>query len=77
MVTPINNLDGELMRFKILELRSFNERLKILEEQDIRHYFATRMRSLEETPKEIEQLYLFLEISLDNINEIGKHSSNL
>ena len=32
-VTPSDSLDGELMKFKILELSTFNERLKLLEEQ--------------------------------------------
>ena len=40
---------------------------------DIRSDFVTRMRSLGKTPKEIEQLCLFLEISLDNVNEIARH----
>lgn len=40
---------------------------------DIRSDFATRMRSLNKKPKEIAQLNLFLEISLDNINEVARH----
>jgi len=39
---------------------------------DIRADFVTRMRSLNRTPKEIEQLDFFLTISLDNVNELAK-----
>ena len=39
---------------------------------DIRSDFATRMRSLGKTRKEIEQLSLFLSISLDNVNDLAK-----
>jgi len=38
---------------------------------DIKSDFVTRMRSLGKTRKEIEQLNLFLEASLQNINELG------
>jgi len=38
---------------------------------DILHDFNQRMRSLNKQPKEIQQLYNFLEASLTNINEIG------
>lgn len=39
---------------------------------DIRSDFCTRMRSLNRTPKEIEQLDFFLTISLDNVNDLAK-----
>jgi len=38
---------------------------------DIRADYCTRMRSLGKTRKEIEQLNLYLEASLDNINDIA------
>ena len=38
---------------------------------DIRADYCTRMRSLGKSRKEIEQLNLFLEASLDNINDIA------
>jgi hypothetical protein len=38
---------------------------------DIRANFATRMRSLGKTPKDIEQLNLFLDLSLSDVNDIA------
>jgi len=38
---------------------------------DIRADFVTRVRSLGKNRKEIEQLSLFLEASLDNINDVA------
>ena len=38
---------------------------------DIRADFCTRMRSIGKTREEIEQLNIFLEASLQNVNEIG------
>ena len=37
---------------------------------DIRADYCTRMRSLGKSRQEIEQLSLFLEASLDNINDL-------
>jgi len=39
---------------------------------DIRSDFVTRMRSIKKTRKEIEQLNLFLEATLNNVNDLGK-----
>ena len=39
---------------------------------DIRADFCTRMRSIGKTREEIEQLNIFLEASLQNVNELGK-----
>jgi hypothetical protein len=39
---------------------------------DIRHDFVTRMRSIGKTIKEIEQLNIFLEATLINVNDLGK-----
>jgi len=38
---------------------------------DIRADYCTRMRSLGKSRQEIEQLSLFLEASIDNINDIA------
>ena len=38
---------------------------------DIRADYCTRMRSLGKSRQEIEQLSLFLEASLDNVNDIA------
>lgn len=42
-------------------------------QKDIKLDFQCRMRSLNKTPKDIEQLSLFLEISLDNVNDIARY----
>jgi hypothetical protein len=39
---------------------------------DIRHDFVIRMRSIGKTKKEIEQLNIFLEATLTNVNDLGK-----
>lgn len=39
---------------------------------DIRQDFVIRMRSLVKRPQEIENLSIFLELSLQNINVIAK-----
>ena len=39
---------------------------------DIRHDFVTRMRSIGKTRKEIEQLNIFLEATLTNVNDLAK-----
>jgi len=38
---------------------------------DIRADYCTRMRSLGKSRKEIEKLSLFLEASIDNVNDIA------
>ena len=43
---------------------------------DIRHDFATRMRSLGKPPKDIELLNLFLELSLENVNELARYGTD-
>ena len=42
---------------------------------DIKHDFVTRMRSIGKSRKEIEQLNVFLDASLTNINELDKNIS--
>ena len=39
---------------------------------DIRSDFIIRMRSIGKTRKEIEQLNIFLEATLINVNDLGK-----
>ena len=38
----------------------------------IRHDFVIRMRSIGKTRKEIEQLNIFLEATLTNVNDLAK-----
>jgi hypothetical protein len=39
---------------------------------DIRSDFATRMRSIGRTPKEIEKLDIFLSLCLQNVNDLSE-----
>lgn len=39
---------------------------------DLRADFVVRMRSIGKTPKEIQQLNIFLEASIQNVNDLGK-----
>jgi hypothetical protein len=41
---------------------------------DILHDFVTRMRSIGKTRKEIEQLNIFLEATLTNVNDLAKEN---
>jgi hypothetical protein len=52
---------------EVLNMARINKELQI----DIRANFATRMRSLGKTPKDIEQLNLFLDLSLSDVNDIA------
>ncbi|MDX2370718.1 MAG: hypothetical protein QNK36_20335 [Colwellia sp.] len=41
---------------------------------DMKHDFVTRLFSLGKTQKNIQQLDLYLDLSLDNINGLAKYS---
>lgn len=43
---------------------------------DIKHDFVVRMRSIGKTRSEIQQLVLFLDASLANINDLSKINAN-
>jgi len=43
---------------------------------DIRSDFVTRMRSIGKTPEDIAKLDIFLSVSLQNVNDLGRTTNS-